>query len=58
MMNNRVEKVVADVVVKMAVKSAKLPNQMCPFFFGKPKEKLNLAVSDYETLESFMKNQS
>lgn len=57
-MNKRMEKTVAKAVVGMAVKSAKLPNQACWAFFGKPKAQLDLAVSDYENLESFMKRDS
>ncbi len=54
-MNKKIEKTVVKAVVGMAVKSAKLPNQFCPFCFGKPWAKMNLTVSDYEKLESFMK---
>lgn len=57
-MNKRMEKAVAKAVVGMAVKSAKLPNQVCFLAFGKPKEQMDLAVSDYENLENFMKHSS
>lgn len=57
-MNKGMEKMIAKAVVGVAVQSAKLPNQKCVIFLGKPKERINLEVSDYEKLESFMKNNS
>ena len=54
-MNKKIEKTVAKAVVEVAEKSAKLPNQACWILFGKPKAEIDLAVSDYERLESFIK---
>lgn len=54
-MNKKMKEMTVKTVVGMAVKSAKLPNQLCYVFFGKPREKVDLAVSDYEGLERFMK---
>lgn len=57
-MNKKVEKMAVKAVVGMAVKAAKLPNQFCPFCFGKPWAQMDLAVSDYEKLESFMEQRN
>lgn len=53
-MNNKIKKVMTKAVIGIAVKSAKMPNQICPLFFGKPGTKIDLSVRDYEKLEDFM----
>lgn len=57
-MNKKMEKMAVKAVIGMAVKAAKLPNQFCPFCFGKPWAQMDLAVSDYEKLESFMEQRN
>lgn len=54
-MNKKMEKMATKLVVEVALKSTRLPNQTCFIFLGKPREQMDLAVSDYEKLEDFMK---
>lgn len=49
------KKVVASKIVDMAVQTAKMPNQVCPFFMGKPKTSYDLTSDDYISLTVFMK---
>ena len=55
MMKEKTKKMVANAVVNLAVQTAKMPNQMCWFVYGKPQSKIDLASDDYEELASFMK---
>jgi len=49
------KKAVANKMVDMAIQTAKMPNQICPFIFGKPNSKLDLTSDDYEALANFIK---
>ena len=55
MMKEKTKKMVANVVVNLAVQTAKLPNQACPLIWGKPQSKLDLTSDDYEEMASLMK---
>ncbi len=49
------KKAVANRVVEAAVQTAKMPNQICFVFYGKPKANYNLTSDDYTSLAAFMK---
>lgn len=49
------KKAVANRVVEAAVQTAKMPNNLCFFTFGKPKTKYDLTSDDYDSLEAFVK---
>lgn len=55
MSKGMMKKVVANKVVEMAVQTSKMPNQVCPIFWGKPKTTFDLTSDDYESLVTFMK---
>lgn len=48
------ERKVAKTVVTLAAKTAKLPNQFCLLFLGKPNAEMDLTIYDYKNLESFI----
>ena len=54
-MNKTMERKVAKTVVTLAAKTAKLPNQFCLLFLGKPNTEMDLTIHDYENLENFIK---
>lgn len=57
-MNKELGKKVAKTAVNLASKTAKMPNQFCLLFLGKPNSKIDISVNDYENLEDFIKSSS
>lgn len=57
-MKNKVSEKVSKVIIKAAVETANMPNQVCPFLFGEPHSDLAINSSDYKNMVAFMKNRN
>lgn len=59
-MNNEMKQAVMEkmskAVVKMAARTAQMPNQCCPFFLGKPNSEMALRSKDFREMASTLKN--
>ena len=42
--------------VKMAMKTAQMPNQCCPFFLGKPHSEMALSSKEFREMASILKD--
>lgn len=59
-MNNEMKQAVIEkmskAIVKMATRTAQMPNQCCPFFLGKPNAEIELCSKDFRDMASTLKS--